>query len=318
MLMMLVFILPSSAQNIHFSQIDQTKLYYNPAFAGSDQVTNLMVNHRNYLPASFGNFITYQASYNQKIETIKGGLGMQIINDRQGGGTFNSILGSLIYSYHFQASDNIFLYGGLETKLGYVSVRKKDLIFPDMFNPRSWELSQTNTNENLDTYNGTNLDFSAGILMVYKKYMLRTFREFSVGFSIQHLNKPASILSQENSRISRTYNLFFDIDIPLMGKKKLSEAPVLTPALLFRGHGSSLMLQYGSILSNKGLDMGIFIRHDQRFQFIDLIFQAGVELSNFSIHYSYDSSFLSKMKKNLISGAHEVTLGIHFQYKGKK
>jgi len=306
----------SFAQDAHFSQINQSKIFFNPAFAGSDQNSNLLLNHKNYSPENFGNYLISQASYNQKINPFHGGIGAQIINDRQGSGTFNRIFGSIMYSYHFQLQNNIYLYAGLESKLGYLTYNTKDLIFPDMFNRNSWKLDRTN-HENFTSHTDQYLEFNAGILMVYKNYMLRKFRELSLGIAVHHLNNPGSMLSSNQKKIPRKYNMYFDIDIPMMWKKETSNVPILTPIFFVEAQSSQATFQYGGIIDNNSYKFGVFSRHNHQFQYFHIILYAGFNFSNYSLHYSYDGNIFGNMQKNIYSGAHEVTFTVNFQYKGE-
>jgi len=305
------------AQDIHFSQINQSKTFFNPAFAGSNQNSNLLLSHRNYSPTKMGNYLSSQVSYNQKFDLIHGGLGAQIINDRQGSGTFNRIFGSLLYSYHFKAANNIFLYAGLESKFGHLSYNTQNLTFPNMFDPVDWELNQTNQIEQFPRRSEQYFEFNTGILMVYKNYMLRTFQEFSIGLAVHHLNKPASMLNHDQASIPRKYNLYFDIDIPLMSQKRTSNVPLLTPMLFVEAQNTNTMFQYGAIIHNNEYHLGVFARNNHLLQFYQIIFYAGFTFSNYNISYSYDGDVFSAMEKNIFSGAHEVTFTINFQYKGR-
>lgn len=318
LLILLTSSISSIAQDVQFSQVNQSKLFLNPAFAGSDQNSNLLLNHKNYLPEKFGNYLISQASYNQKVDLLSGGIGAQIVNDRQGSGAFNRIFGSVMYSYHFQVQNNIFLYAGLEGKLGYLSYNTDDLIFPDMFDPVDWELDKTNQTENFSSLTDQYLEFNTGILMVYKNYMLRSYREFSLGLAVHHLNKPTSMLNSNQANIPRKYNLYFDIDIPMMWQKETSNVPVLTPVLFIEAQPYSTTFQYGGIIDNRNYKFGVFSRHNHQFQYFHLILYAGFNFSNYSIHYSYDGDFFSNMQKNIYSGAHEVTFTVNFQYKGEE
>ena len=317
LLILLTSTISSLAQDVQFSQINQSKLFFNPAFAGSDQNSNFLLNHKNYSPKNLGNYLISQASYNQKIQPFHGGIGAQIVNDRQGSGTFNRIFGSIMYAYHFQLQNNIFLYAGLESKLGYLTYNTDDLIFPNMFDPISWELNRRNQIENFKSHTDQYLEFNTGLLMVYKNYMLRSFKEFSLGFAVHHLNKPTSMLNSNQASIPRKYNLYFDIDIPMMWKKEASNVPVLTPVLFIEAQRNNATFQYGGIIDNNSYKFGVFSRHNHQFQFFNIILYTGFNFSNYSIHYSYDGNLFGNMQKNIFSGAHEVTFTVNFQYKRK-
>ena len=83
-LLFLPFILWS--QQVEFSQFYSAPLHLNPALAGISYGPRIAITYRNQWPelspGPNGGFVTYALSYDQHIEAIKGGLGLQIISDR--------------------------------------------------------------------------------------------------------------------------------------------------------------------------------------------------------------------------------------------
>jgi type IX secretion system PorP/SprF family membrane protein len=317
---LILIVLSSSAQDIQFSHINQTKLYLNPAFSGSDNKPHAILGHRNYAPSQFGDYISHHTSYNQYVDILNGGIGFQLINDRQGGGVINRIFTSAAYAYRFQVEKNITIQAALETKYAHLSIHRKNFIFPDMFNPTTWELrdSESYTSKMLEDASSDYLEFNTGVIMTYENFMIRKYREFTIGLSVHHLNQPQSLLTSDDNKIERRYNLYFDIVIPLMDKRSKGLIPILTPVFIFQKQGNNMNFNYGTYLTLSDFHLGVFFRHNYQIHYFNSIFYAGLNISNFRIGYSYDASMLSKMKKNPISGAHEVTLSISFQYKGEE
>jgi type IX secretion system PorP/SprF family membrane protein len=305
------------AQDMQFSHINETKLYLNPAYAGKQDLPNAIFGHRNFAPSGFGDYLSYHASYHQKIDLLKGGVGINFINDRQGNGVINRTYASAMYAYHFEIDNNIKIQAGLESRFALLSINTQNLVFPNMFDPISWQVKDETeyTRENLTSLTGNYIDFNAGVLMTYQNYMLRKYREFNIGFSVHHLNTPGSFLNFGNEKIERRYNLYFDIVIPLMDRRSVTVIPLLTPVFLAQKQGADMSFHYGGYLTYGNLDFGFLMRHNQLFQYINSILFVGLSYGNTNLSYSYDAAFLTKMKKNPISGAHEVTLSINFQYK---
>ena len=87
------------AQDPEFTQFYSNPLYLNPAFAGTARCPRMVMNYRNQWPSLSGSFVTTSASYDQHVETIQGGLGLIVVNDRAAQSTLNTTTFSGIYSY---------------------------------------------------------------------------------------------------------------------------------------------------------------------------------------------------------------------------
>ena len=72
------------AQDPEFSQFYANPLYLNPALAGVTVCPKVNANYRNQWPAIGKAFITYNASYDQYVSFLHGGLGLVITADRAG------------------------------------------------------------------------------------------------------------------------------------------------------------------------------------------------------------------------------------------
>ena len=259
-LIIFLFILSliSFSQDIQFSHINQTKLYLNPAFAGAENLPGAVLGHRNFSPSEFGDYISYHASYQQYVDVLEGGIGFQLINDRQSNGAISRIYSSGIYAYQFQVENNIIVQAGLEARYAHLSIRNKEFTFPNMFDPADWQVSGSGEYipENLNNTRGSYLEFNAGAIMTYKNFMIRKYREFTVGLSVHHLNKPNTLLTHKDKRIKRRYNFYFDIIIPLVNQRSKGFIPLLTPVLLIEKQGSNMNFSYGSYLSLSDFQMG--------------------------------------------------------------
>ncbi len=73
--------------------------FMNPAMAGVEGPAKLYLGYRNQWPGATDPYSTYHASYEQFLDPLQGGVGVHVINDRQGAGIFNSVSLDAIYSY---------------------------------------------------------------------------------------------------------------------------------------------------------------------------------------------------------------------------
>jgi type IX secretion system PorP/SprF family membrane protein len=89
-------------QDPTFSQFFSNRLYLNPAFAGASQCPKLTLNYRNQWPGIDNSFVTYAASYDQNIDEINGGIGVQLMSDRAGEGVLNTTSAAFMYAYQFK------------------------------------------------------------------------------------------------------------------------------------------------------------------------------------------------------------------------
>ena len=89
------------------SQFYANPLYLNPALTGATICPRLIGNYRNQWPAVGNAFITYNASYDQYVDFVHGGVGLLFTADRAGGGNLNTTAISLVYAYKFKITDHL-------------------------------------------------------------------------------------------------------------------------------------------------------------------------------------------------------------------
>ena len=87
----------------------------NPAMAGVEGPVKIYIGYRNQLPGSVDSYVTYHTSYEQHFDALHGGVGLHMMNDRQGGGVFNTISFDAMYSYHLKVSRFLNFTGALQS-----------------------------------------------------------------------------------------------------------------------------------------------------------------------------------------------------------
>ena len=119
------------AQDPEFSQFYANPLYLNPALAGSEDYNRAIINYRNQWPELDRGFVTYNASYDQFVNKMHGGVGALLNYDNAGQGMLNTIQASLIYAYTLTVSSNLFINGAMQVKLYQRSLNWNMLRFGD-------------------------------------------------------------------------------------------------------------------------------------------------------------------------------------------
>jgi len=105
------------AQDPAISQFYANPLYMNPAMAGVEGSAKVYLGYRNQWPGATQPYSTYHASYEQFLEKLQGGIGVHVINDRQGGGIFNTLSMDAIYAYHLKVTPRLSVTGGFQASV---------------------------------------------------------------------------------------------------------------------------------------------------------------------------------------------------------
>lgn len=297
----------SSGQDPEFSQIYPGLLKLNPAFAGTGGHGRVSVIYRNEWPGLSSAYITTGAFYDQPVEFAHGGVGVQLINDSQGGNRFRWTSAALIYSYHLQAGREIFILAGFQTSLNQWSRSVKDLIFPDMIDNVRGIISQSG--EIIAGKNKLYPDFSVGFLANYK--------EIIAGISVNHLAKPDISLSDSyKSQLPRKWNVF--IGNTYRFSDDFLDGFCISPGIFFRSQEGSRMLKYGFSAGYDIISLGAWINHDFYVTMDLLTLGVALNISNFGIVYSYDFSPWGTNLPVPFTGAHEFSFSISLSQEKKK
>ena len=293
------------AQDPAFSQFYANPLYMNPAMAGVEGPAKVYLGYRNQWPGATDPYTTYHASYEQFIDPLQGGVGIHVINDRQGGGIFNSLSLDAIYSYHLKVTSELMVTGGFQVSAGQRNMNPDGLVLPD-------ELAGVASNT-LSGYSRIYPDFAVGFGGF--------FRNFYGGLAVHHLHQPYTAPSEDpNTRLSRKYTAHLGALIPIYEKRLGKEVLQLSPNLVFLQQDIYQQLNYGLEVLYGSIIGGVWFRQDLLFSYGTVIFSVGYGNEQFRVRYSYDAK-LSPPDLHIPSlGAHEISMVIIFEnlYKSTK
>ncbi len=319
LLAFLLAILPLVAraqQDPQFTQFYAAPLYVNPAFTGSTAEGRLVANYRNQWPGLEASFVTYSFSYDQFFPRIKSGIGFMAKRDEQGGGIADPLAATNVtafYSYLVPVNDRWFVQAGLQAGYGQRDFNFGSFTFDDQFDPRDGFTGQP-TAETFPTDRIGHFDFSAGLLIFSE--------QFWGGFSVKHLNTPNIAFTVEEETLQRRISAHAGYQIPLGGRGR-REAGTLTPAVMYIGQGAFSQLSAGCYFNYNVLLAGLWYRgvpfKNTHFNGVNqdaVAVLAGVQLSTFSVGYSYDYT-LSQLTNTGTWGAHEISLIYNFKPKEK-
>ncbi len=294
-----------AGQDPAMSQFYANPLFMNPAMAGIEGPAKLYMGYRNQWPGAANPYSTYHASYEQYLETLQGGVGLHVINDRQGGGIFNTISLDAIYAYHLKVTKQLTVTGGFQASVGHRNMNPDGLVLPD-------ELAGTGA-ASLNGYSKVYPDFSVGLGAFYKNYY--------GGIACHHLHQPYMSTSEDpNTKLLRRYSLHVGAMFPVYEKRLGFEVLQISPNLVFLQQGIYQQINYGIEVLYKSLLGGVWFRQDLRFSYGTMVFSVGYARDQFRFRYSYDAKLSSPDLQFPSMGAHEISMVVIFEnlYKSTK
>jgi type IX secretion system PorP/SprF family membrane protein len=282
------------AQDVQFSQLFADRLYLNPAYAGADYCPKLALSYRNQWPGVQFPYVTYSASLDKYVPLLHGGLGVRLMNDQQGNGTFNQINADFIYSYHVQLGKRMTAKFALQASVYQKSMNTRDLVFPSMIDPVQGTVYPNS--ESIADQSFITPDFSAGALLNYKKYFL--------GFSTSHI--PHTISEDHNEYFPMKFTAHAGALIPIDKNDSKKASFVLEPNVVFINQQNMNMLYYGMYFDISKVSVGAFLRNSLELNFDALILSFHLNVNNLVISYSYDVTLSRFIGQSL--GSHELSL----------
>jgi type IX secretion system PorP/SprF family membrane protein len=291
------------AQDPEFSQFYANPLYLNPALAGVTVCPKVNANYRNQWPAIGKAFITYNASYDQYVSFLHGGLGLVITADRAGSGNLNTTAISLMYAYKFNLSSHLQASGAL--KVGYYQRRLvwDNLTFEDMIDPVNGFVKITKEKQPDNLSVGVP-DFSTGIFLAYDDLVYG-------GIAVDHITQPKiGFYADNETKLSMKYTIHVGSVISLHKNGSSEEREFsISPNILYQQQFKFHQLNIGLYLTVDPFIGGVWLRHN--FENADAIIpMIGLHYQSLRIGYSYDFT-ISKLK-SASGGAHEVSASWQF------
>lgn len=293
------------AQDPISSQYYANQLFMNPAMAGVEGIGKVSLGYRNQWPSAAESYSTYQAAYEQYVDAIGGGVGVHLVNDRQGGGVFSTMSLDGIYAYHLKVTRRLTVTGGLQASVGQRSFNANGLVLPD-------DLMGSPTTE-LQGYSKWYPDFALGFAAFYKNIY--------GGFAVHHLLEPYMSPSKDpNTKLSRRYSAHLGAMIPIYEKRFGKEVLQLSPNIIFLQQDIYQQINYGLEVHFKSVLAGVWLRQDLLFSYGTAIFSVGYGRDKFRFRYSYDAKLSTPELYIPTMGAHELSLVIIFEnlYKSTK
>ncbi|MBC7425872.1 MAG: type IX secretion system membrane protein PorP/SprF [Bacteroidia bacterium] len=296
--------LSAFAQDPEFTQFYAAPVYTNPAMAGTafcgrQAAGRVTVNYRNQWPSLPGTYRTFNASYDQHVEKLGGGIGLMATYDRAGAGLLTTTSFSGVYSYVQPISKKFFIRAGLQATYCQKSVDFSKFKFGDQIHPTRGFIYETA--EPRPTSKVSFPNFAAGIL-AYNEV-------FYAGFAMHNITQPVqSFYSNNDGIVPRRYTVHSGVVIPLDNKKFATST--ISPNILFMSQAKFTQINFGFYINKGPLVTGLWFRQTLgQFGNSDaLIVLLGFRKDRFKFGYNYDITVSGA--KAAAPGSHEVSATI--------
>jgi len=316
-ILVLINVIRTNAQDIQFSQFYSAALYQNPAFAGSSHHHRGTFHQRLQWPALDAKYVTSMLSYDTYNSKYNSGFGIVALKDWQGASTINSMDVGLQYAYELYLNRTISFRPGIQ--LSYVS---RNLNYAGLTVPEDY------TNNGLvgtaalqDRARIQYVDVSAGGIAYTGNFWF--------GFSVHHINRPNQSFIKGVSRLPAKvaftggYKISFkETNFHHLEYLDHDREYSITPTFHYKFQGESDQLDLGLYGIYDFAVVGLWYRgipvknYDRKFvNHESMIALIGWKYESLTITYSYDFT-VSRLVKSRTAGSHE--LNVTYIYKKKK
>ena len=291
-----VFAFTTQAQDAVYSQFMFDALSVNPGLVGINDYYKVTAGFRDHWIQVDHAYVTYFASYDQKIESINSGAGLQLYRD-VAGGVYSRTAAELYYSYQFKLANDFVVSPGLQ-----IAVVQRAMNASGMTLPSDNPFFGSGTTVPLENRTFIFPDFGFGVVVNYSD-------RYSFGLAAHHLNAPVETLSEINQKrtptaLSAHFISYFPFHFGKFDKREM----VISPGAYFRQQRSQSIFSAGLNIAYDPVFVGFWLRTASGFNPESTIFMVGLEQNDFRIVYNYDFKLATAKGDFSATGAHEIVL----------
>jgi type IX secretion system PorP/SprF family membrane protein len=256
-------------------------------------------------------FVNYHAAFDMPVELLRGGVGVNIMNDVQGGGHLTNLRIDGIYSHTILISKKIEIIGALQSSYVIRTLKTAGLTFPDGMNYVSGTYIYTDPGETISDQTSGYPDFAAGVLGFT--------RSWYAGIAVHHLAAP-DISFSKNYRepLPHRYTFHAGINIPVFEKRFGREFLQVNPDIVYIQQGSQRQINTGAEVLRKGFFAGVRGRLNTGSGLSTITILAGYQNRQLRFGYSFDFNMSQPWVNDPGSGAHEITFIYRLEKSDKK
>jgi type IX secretion system PorP/SprF family membrane protein len=321
-----------SAQDLHFSQFNETPALVNPALTGAEGPLKISLINKDQWKTVTKAFKTYGANVEARIALGGGGkskstvakqkvfnglnVGLSFFSDKTGDGALATNKASLSLSTFLAITKAHYISVGLQNSYIQRKVNVGNFIFPDQYNGAIYD-PNFKSGESFATQNYWYSDAAAGVLYSYdqdrKSFDIETLFRTHIGFSLYHMLQPKDQFIFPDQDSYYKYVIHGDL-VKSIGKTHIA----IAPSFLIQMQGPSREILFGTLVKHSIKGNSKYTGKNRRSSFgyglyyrtsDAIIFSSVLELAErYAIIFGYDVNISSLKSASSRRGGFEIGL----------
>lgn len=249
------------AQDIHFSQFNETPVLLNPAMSCTAFDTRIIANYKNQWASITSPFETYGISIEKALNHLKlkkafTGMSLSVYKDKAGDAGLGTIAVNLGFNAIIKTSEFSKLSGGIGAGINYRTIDATKLKWESQYSGAVYDPTISSGEKTLQE-SFVQADLVGGLVFHYAKsdkyISAQDGTKFDIGISASHYNTPkySYALSDDKQFAKLIFHANFDIGIESAGV-------AVVPSLLYMKQGPSQELVIGSYFKYIIQDQSIY------------------------------------------------------------
>lgn len=293
------------AQDPNTSHTFLNNSFDNPASTFFEEESNLTLNYRNQWPGLGNAFSTYKFGIGAYPIRGKSELGTTIVKESTGNGAFSFLSVNLYYTFPIKVNQYSDLVLGLQSSFVQNAIYQETLN-----NIPAW--ADNHYTEGSIGVNNSHYYPDFATFLAYR------FKNFHFGAMVSHLHQPVKYNSLSNEVLNRRYQLSFQYKKAISAPYR-KHNPHIRPGLFIDIQENNKTITYGSSIELPTIEPGIWLKHEIfNFNSPTIVLSSKINFLYLYAVYSFDYIFNNFNVSINKFGVHEVTLGYHLKYKGKR
>lgn len=310
------------AQDVHFSQIQESPLWLNPANAGfMDGYVRAIANYRNQWAAMGKAYQTMAISVDASLLKTKRnkaylGLGLLVFNDRGGAAKLGSTQGQLHINAILKTSKRSRLGGGVYIGFNQNSANYASLTYESQYDGKvidntlgSGEVVTYASSVNTDVGVGLNYEFSSANIDMLRDDIF----SLKIGAAAHHLNQPVQkFASGSTYKLPMRFVGNIQARIDIKGTKV-----AILPSVIYLRQATASEITLGThiryrfknptkvtgVKSETGINIGVYYRLNDA-----IIPQINLDMGKYAIGVAYDLNISKYKQVSKLNGGFEIYL----------
>lgn len=321
------------AQDTHWSQLNNSTLYQNPALTCIDDKFSFGINYRDQWNTANKTYKTFLASGDYRVtnnenKNVSVGVGGIILSDISAKGNYRTNSGGITLSCITKLNKLSKIGGGLGFNFTQNTISTNNFTWGTQYDGTNYNKTLSSGETEIKASNSF-FDLNAGISYIFNKYeqsaSLTGDTKWILSYSISHINKPDIGINGNTDKLSMKHSFLFT------GAKPLRNDLAFRPSFLINRQGKMIEITLGSLFrfslgeisKYTGIRKGSSFSFGAFFRYKDAIIPAvEFQKSKLTIAASYDINISKFSSASKFRGGFELCLryspGNDYLYENKE